>query len=60
MKKEVRKVLKNWRRGKEEGRVYREKKREYKELYEKKKQEENEYWVRRTAEVKRERARFGR
>ncbi|KYN11482.1 hypothetical protein ALC57_16362 [Trachymyrmex cornetzi] len=45
-KKGVRRVLKEWRKGNEEGMEYRKEIREYKELCEAKKRKENERWER--------------
>lgn len=42
MKKEVRRELREWRRGGGEGELYRRKKREYNNLCRRKKEEENE------------------
>lgn len=53
-KKEVRKELRSWRRGEGEGKEFRRKRKEYRELCEGKKKEENEKWERRAMEVKRE------
>lgn len=53
-KREVRKVLRNWRREGGEGEKYKDKKRAYKKLCEKKKKEDNERWERRVAKAKRE------
>ncbi|XP_067212233.1 golgin subfamily A member 6-like protein 6 [Linepithema humile] len=53
-KKEARRELRGWRRKGGEGKEYKEKKKEYKEMCERKKKEENERWEKRAREVKRE------
>lgn len=53
-KKEARKELRSKRRRGGEGKEYRRKRKEYKELCERKKKEENERWERRAMEVKKE------
>jgi len=45
-KKEVRRILREWRKGKGDRREYQKKKREYKELCEENKRKENERWER--------------
>jgi len=53
-KKGVRKELRNWRKKGGEGRDYKRKKQEYKELCEKKKRKKNDRWERCAMEAKRE------
>lgn len=53
-KKEMRRKLREWRRGRCEREEYRKGRKEYKEMCEKKKKEENERWERKVAEAKRE------
>ncbi|KAM0728549.1 hypothetical protein ACS0PU_004804 [Formica fusca] len=53
-KKEVRRELREWRKGKKIGEGFRKTKREYKELCEKKKEEEREKLIREAAEAKTE------
>lgn len=52
-KREVRKLLREWKKGRGQEHEYKIRRREYRELFEKKK-EENEKWVRRAAEVRTE------
>lgn len=54
MKKEVRGELREWRRKDTDGRVYRERKKEYKDLCDRKKKEENEKWEKKAKEARRE------
>jgi len=58
-KKKVRKVLKEWRKGKGGGQEYRREKRKYKELCDRKKQEENRNWEREAEEASTERQVWG-
>lgn len=54
LKKEVRGELREWRRKDTDGRVYRERKKEYKDLCDRKKKEENEKWKKKAKEARRE------
>lgn len=53
-KKEVRREIRRWRRIGGEGKEYKERRKEYRELYERKKKEENEKWEKSAREAKRE------
>lgn len=53
-KREVRKELREWRKGRGDGREYRERRREYREFCERKKKEDNEKWEKKVTEARRE------
>lgn len=53
-KKELREILREWRREGGEGVIFKQKKGEYRKLCERKKKEDNERWEKRVAEAKRE------
>lgn len=53
-KREVRRALRGWRKGREKEEGYKKEKGEYKEMCERKKKEENEKWIRMAEEAKTE------